>query len=224
MKDKIIREDSAIKHYQELAPEYDTLSKVYGWISPQILFGLAQDYVKPGQKLLDIGIGTGQSSAPFKKLGLEIFGIDGSEEMLKVCRSKNIASDLKLVDLNQGKIPYENAQFDHIISSGVFYFFKDLNPFFKEAKRLLKPKGIFSFTVEDSVKGEIGSYLNRDNNEESEKLDKKAGVRLFTHPSNHILTLAKNNNFKLIQQIKFLAYYSSTEDRDVWFKNYLMQK
>jgi len=45
------------------------------------------EYVNPQDRLLDIGLGTGLGSLPFAKTGLEIFGIDGSGEMLKICKS-----------------------------------------------------------------------------------------------------------------------------------------
>src|ERR1035437_6295749 len=123
---------SAIDHYDIFSKEYDSLSKKHFWYSPEILFGLLFEFVKKGQELLDVGIGTGQSALPFKKIGLQIYGIDGSEEMLRICRKKLIAKELMKLDLNEGSFSYKSTMFDHVISNGVFYFFKDLNTFFKE--------------------------------------------------------------------------------------------
>jgi predicted TPR repeat methyltransferase len=53
-----------------------------------MVFGMAFEYVAPGERLPDLGIGTGLSSAPFRKAGPEIRGLDGSEEMLAACRRK----------------------------------------------------------------------------------------------------------------------------------------
>ena len=66
--------------------------------------------------------------------------------MLDVCKKKNIAVELKLFDLNNKTLPYANDQFDNLISVGVFHFFHDLDNFFKEARRILKTGGTFSFT------------------------------------------------------------------------------
>lgn len=50
---------------------------------PVILHGMLTEHLKPRQRLLDLGIGTGLSALPFRQAGLEVNGIDGSEEMLK---------------------------------------------------------------------------------------------------------------------------------------------
>ena len=54
---------------------------------------LAQD------RLLDIGIGTGLGSLPFAKTGLEIFGIDGSGEMLKCLKFFVLSGQEDIEDL-----------------------------------------------------------------------------------------------------------------------------
>ena len=69
---------------REFAEGYDKQSLKYGWLGPEILFGLSYEYLNPGNTMLDIGIGTGLSSIPFHKAGLKIFGVDRSDEMLKI--------------------------------------------------------------------------------------------------------------------------------------------
>jgi len=63
----------------------------------------------------DIGIGTGLASRSFAKLGLKVYGCDGSAEMLKVCESKAFATDLKAFDLQDIPLPYSDSFFDHVI-------------------------------------------------------------------------------------------------------------
>jgi predicted TPR repeat methyltransferase len=70
--------------------------------------GLARK--NPQDRLLDIGIGTGLGSMPFAKTGLEIFGIDGSVEMLKICKSKEFATDLKQFNLQNTPRPFGNPK------------------------------------------------------------------------------------------------------------------
>ena len=62
------------------AGEYDKAGKERSWHGPEIIFGLMYDYIAPGESLLDIGIGTGLDAAIFKKAGLQVYGIDGSED------------------------------------------------------------------------------------------------------------------------------------------------
>ena len=155
---------TAIAHYEVFAKEYDQSSKKHEWFSPEILFGLMFEYVKNKEKLLDLGIGTGQSAMPFHAIGLKIYGLDGSNEMLKKCKRKAIADELKLFDLSTTPpLPYKNNSFKYIISNGVFYFFENLESFFSEAKRILKPNGFFAFTVENLKSGYSQKYVNKDN-------------------------------------------------------------
>ena len=50
---------------------------------------------------------------------IEIHGGDLSPDMLEVAKSKNVYSDLKVVNLKL-ELPYEAEYFDSIVSSGVF--------------------------------------------------------------------------------------------------------
>ena len=66
-------------HDQE-ADLYDEQVREYESYAHDVLFGMSFEYVRSGERLLDLGIGTGLASLPFAKLGLEVFGLDGSAE------------------------------------------------------------------------------------------------------------------------------------------------
>ena len=63
---------NSIKHFDSFATEYDKLSKAHNYWAPEALFGLSYEHENPGQTLLDIGIGTGQSSLLHYKAGLKV--------------------------------------------------------------------------------------------------------------------------------------------------------
>lgn len=123
------------------AHDYDSLSLQLENHAHEVIFGLVFEYTNPGDKLLDLGIGTGLGSYLFHKAGLRIYGLDNSKEMLDICRKKNISQDLKLFDIKEPHLPYDNQVFDQVISVGVFHFFQDLDRFFKEAPGYLKKEG-----------------------------------------------------------------------------------
>ena len=79
--EKIPDAKSAIEHYEAWAAkgDYDPAAKQHGWLSPDVLFGLIFEYVKQGQKLLDVGCGTGLSSEYFSKVFTIVFTQDISE-------------------------------------------------------------------------------------------------------------------------------------------------
>ena len=131
------------------AAQYDESAKRYGWYAPEVLFGLVYDRIEPGEKVLDLGIGTGLSSAPFKKAGLQIHGVDGSAEMLELCASRGVATDLKQHDFLSVPLPYADNHFDHIIACGVFHLVGHLDNVVAEAARLARGAGTFVFTTEE---------------------------------------------------------------------------
>lgn len=131
----------------EFADSYDSMIEKFQCFGDDAIFGLLFPYIESGQEMLDIGIGTGLGSCRFGKPGLEIDGMDISGEMLDQCGSKGFARDLKIHDMTVLPYPYEDRTYDHVISVGTFHFFKDLRPIFKEAGRILKDGGKFTFTV-----------------------------------------------------------------------------
>lgn len=130
------------------AADYDQQVQSYGCRMADLLFGLCFEYVQPGQRLLDVGIGSGLSTQLFAKAGLEVHGMDFSPAMLALCRAKGFAADLTLHDLQQAPWPFPSAGFDHVICCGVLHFMGDLDTIFDEAARVLRPAGVFAFTTQ----------------------------------------------------------------------------
>lgn len=194
----------------EYADEYEDLARKAESHSAEIMFGLVFEYIQPGQKLLDLGIGTGLSSNLFKKVGLNIYGLDNSQEMLNICKKKNIAVDLKLFDLNNETLPYDNVQFHHLIAVGLFHFFKDLDSFFKEAKRIIKPGGTFSFTIIVSEDG-----ISHEFNEEY-KID------VYGHNPEYLEDLIKKYNFQLLKRFQFLTFKDINKTERIRFEAYVL--
>jgi len=132
---------------------YDEEAETSGWFGPEVIFGLAFTHVKPGQSILDIGIGSGLGSVLFRKAGLKVHGMDISPKMLDACRSKGFTA-LQLHDLNKPPYPFDSDSMDHAACTGVMNFFSDLSPVFKEAARILRKGGLFAFVVGDRVESE----------------------------------------------------------------------
>ena len=80
----------------------------------------------PGERLLDVGIGTGLASEPFASAGVAVFGLDSDAEMLALCRAKGFAADLVQHDLTITPWPYGEASFDHVLAAGVLHFFPEM--------------------------------------------------------------------------------------------------
>ena len=73
--------DQATLH-DAYAADYDAQVSAYDCYLAEALFGLCYDFVQPGQSLLDLGIGSGLSAAPFARAGLRVAGMDFAPAML----------------------------------------------------------------------------------------------------------------------------------------------
>ena len=138
--------DQAALH-DAYAADYDAQVVAYDCYLAEALFGLCYDLVKPAQSLLDLGIGSGLSAAPFARAGLRVAGMDFAPGMLDLCRAKGIAVDLRQHNLCHIPWPYDPASFDHAVCCGVFHFIGDLEPVFGAAANVLRPGGLFAFTT-----------------------------------------------------------------------------
>ena len=191
--------DDAIEAHREDAPAYDRQALEWGW-NPGVFLGMMWEHVRPGQRLLDVGIGTGLASAPFRVLGIEVHGFDGAQQMLDVCAAKGFAADLRRHDIVDLPWPYGDAAFDCAICSGVFHFFGDLGPTFGETARVLAPGGVYGFTCSNgSAPGddEPDSYARQ--------LDEASGVKIYVHGSRYVASALDTAGFDLLNKLIFLA-------------------
>ncbi len=139
--------DESIRVHDLGADEYDRQVEAYESHGHDLLFGLSYEFTRPGQRLVDVGIGTGLASLAFARTGLEVFGLDGSPEMLRVCRAKGFARELRCQNLQATPWPYPDCAFNLAICCGVLHFFGDLDPLAGEVVRILAGDGVFAFTA-----------------------------------------------------------------------------
>lgn len=99
--------------------------------------------LKNGSSVLDLGCGKAHLLADMKKAlpGLEILGVDISDYALQQA-PQEIRSFLKPLDLRQNPWPFEENQFDLVISLNVFHNFHigELLPTLKEMERVGRQK------------------------------------------------------------------------------------
>jgi ubiquinone/menaquinone biosynthesis C-methylase UbiE len=95
---------------------------------------------RPGQRLLDVGCGTGEQLAAMARRGYEVAGMDGSAEMLEHARAANPGVPLELGDVEQ--LPYEPGTFDVALCIEVLRYLPHQAPVLQEMARVLKPGGV----------------------------------------------------------------------------------
>src|SRR4030042_5532013 len=113
-------------------------------------FGFLKGYVSSGDKILDLGCGNGRLSELLQEKNIEYFGIDNSKELIEIARKKYPYGKFEIADALD--LPFPINFFDKVISIAVLHHIpsEELRlQFIKEAKRVLKPKGLFIVTVWD---------------------------------------------------------------------------
>ena len=203
---------SIIEVHDSSAGRYDDMSLLVENHGHEVLFGLAYGYLSPWSNILDIGIGTGLSSYLFYKAGLRVYGIDGSEAMLDICEKKTFAVELKQCNLEAGRWPYEDGQFENAIACGIFHFFRELDIFFKETSRIMKKAGMFSFTVMVSEDDRL------------QYADKDSGLTIYYHNNFQVVELLNKYGFSMIGCLMFSVYKTPDKKEKSLFRRYLVKK
>jgi predicted TPR repeat methyltransferase len=182
-----LSETTSAQLHDAYAADYDAQVVAHDCYITDVLFGLCYQFIQPGQRLLDLGIGSGLSAQLFFQAGLEVYGMDFSRAMLDICQAKGFSADLKQHDLLQIPWPYPPADFDHLICCGVFHFIPDLELIFSEARRVLAQGGHFAFTTRLPTEpiSELQKYQQQ-----------RAGdFEIFSHTEPYIETLLAQQNF-----------------------------
>ena len=91
---------------------------------------------------LDLGCGTGRHALWLAECGANVTAIDFSEGMLLEARRKPGAEAVDFLSHDLHKpLPFANDSFDLVVSGLVLEHLRDLQAFFSETHRVLKPNG-----------------------------------------------------------------------------------
>jgi ubiquinone/menaquinone biosynthesis C-methylase UbiE len=108
-----------------------------------------------GARVLDVGSGPGQFSKYLKEKGFKVKGIDVSDEMLAIARSK--VSDVPFAKMDMRKLEFADRTFDGILAaySIIHISTPELPGVLSEIKRVLKPEGHALFIVQEGEADQV---------------------------------------------------------------------
>ena len=138
--------------YAKWADKYDAQMAGLKYLSPGHIADLLMAALQSSDsKILDIGCGTGLTSRSLFDAGYrELYGIDLSEDMVRVAESRGIYRSLTAGDVNL-PLPYDDDYFDGVISSGTFTHGHVGPEPFDEICRILRPGGVIACTIHDHL-------------------------------------------------------------------------
>ena len=102
--------------------------------------------VKSGDKILDLGSGTGYFSEKICEENAAAFCLDiALDNLLSIKKRKN--GNLFLINSEVEKLPLKNGSFDKVLCSEVLEHIQEDKKALKEIVRILRPGGVFVITV-----------------------------------------------------------------------------
>lgn len=130
----------------------DDFSRTRKALWPELSF--LRDYIKNGDRVLDLGCGNGRLMELFRDKDVEYIGIDNSERMIEIAKRKfqtpKFRIDSKFIVADGLSLPFPDEYFDKIFSVAILHHIpsKELRlKFLQEARRVLKQDGAVVFTV-----------------------------------------------------------------------------
>ena len=133
--------DSIKKIYAGYSGVYDALFKRFFY--PRIKHAINYMDIKPGERVLDVGVGTGLSLGEYPKT-CRVVAVDLSFEMLrkakeKVCKTR--FSHIKVLNMDAMNIAFKDDSFDKVFISHVVTVVPDPYRLMSEVSRVCKRGG-----------------------------------------------------------------------------------
>ena len=103
--------------------------------------------LKGNQNYLEVGCGNGHVSKHLaRKYHLKVTGTDVDPEMIQFAK-ENIddISHIRFLEMNATKMPFEDNEFDIVLSFGIMHHIGNWEGALEEISRVLKPQGFFIF-------------------------------------------------------------------------------
>ncbi|KUN20316.1 ubiquinone biosynthesis methyltransferase UbiE [Streptomyces corchorusii] len=152
------QKDQVRSVYRRVAEEYD--ERIPGLGPCDELFTTTEhrfllEKIRPGERVLDIGCGTGRFTVPMAELGAQVSGLDLSEAMLEVAagklRERNLTADLREGDM--AHMPFPDGSFDTVTSMLALMHLplEDRPAVFAEVHRVLRPGGRMLLGVKNAL-------------------------------------------------------------------------
>jgi len=211
----MVRDDDKAR---AIATAYDEEAEAVGWFGPEVAFGLAYKYVRPGQSILDLGIGTGLAAALFRAAGLRVLGMDVDPDMLAACRAKGF-DDLVLHDLTVRPYPCDTASVDHAVCVGVMNFVADLAPVFAECARVLRDWGVFVFAVGERAEDEPAAMVVG-----AEHTGTGEPVTMYRHSARQVVAWTAANGFTIVRSLTFAVSLDRARTSSQQITMYVVRK
>lgn len=106
------------------------------------------EHAKGSETLLDLGCGTGLLGVEVQDFAGRLIGVDLSPKMIEKARERSVYDQLVVGDLVETMAGFADKSVDVVAATDVFIYVGNLAPVFEQCRRILRPGGLFAFSVE----------------------------------------------------------------------------
>jgi SAM-dependent methyltransferase len=108
-------------------------------------------HTRAGDRVLDLGCGTGELACRLAAAGLRVTGCDISRNMLLHAAARGDGAGHTWVQLEPGwrSLPFKPAAFDLVVASSVLEYVSEPGAVLRECARVLRPGAVVLYTVPD---------------------------------------------------------------------------
>lgn len=110
---------------------------------------------KPGERILDVGCGTGHLTSKIAAAGAAVVGIDHSPEMIQQARQQYPSLRFEVMDAREITFP---GPFDAVFSNATLHWIKEPERVAAAISRILRPGG--RFVAEFGGKGNVAELIS----------------------------------------------------------------
>lgn len=140
---ELIDKSDIARSFGRAAHSYDQAAHFQRWVADRLL---AQRDLSGYQSILDLGCGTGYCMQHLPSDSSRI-GLDLSESMLTVARTKVIDANCLWLSGDAELLPLQDESIDAVISSLAIQWCANTQGLFSDIYRVLKPGGVFLFST-----------------------------------------------------------------------------
>lgn len=133
--------DDVKEIYGKYSSVYDSIFSHF--FSPRLRIGLSKSNIKPGDRVIEVGVGTG-ISLPFYPDECKVVGIDLTRQMLNKAKEKKAKyklSHVDLIEMDAENIAFADDSFDHAVAGFVVSVVPNPEKMVSELKRVTKKNG-----------------------------------------------------------------------------------
>lgn len=161
--------------------------------------------LRPGQQVLDIACGNGLYARRLAALGAQVTAFDFSEQMIRKAQARGAANiDFQVLDVTDeaALLGLGQGRFDSALCNMALFDIADIQPLFRALARLLKPRGVFVFSLTHPC------FNNASSVHMAEEMDDEGQIKtIYSVKVSRYMTPYHAHGLALINQPKPQVYF-----------------